>query len=302
MTKRVTAILNPAARRVPTVDQLRAELAKLGGWEAEVRTTERAGHATDLAREAAARGVDALLVCGGDGTMHEAANGLAGSDTALAAVRGGTANVWAKEIKLPKKGRDAVRLLETGVRHRIDLGLAGDRRFLLMAGIGFDAAIVQRVSSGLKRRFGAVAYAVPAVDRALGHRARHVELHIDHAGDDTTPLYWLLLGNTRNYGGILDLTHLARANDGLLDYCLLRHGGLPRLVWLALWAAFQRHQNRAEVDYRKVTSVDITTPGLPVQLDGEYAGETPMTFGIEKNALTVVVPPDLKSPLFGEAQ
>ncbi|MCI0890561.1 MAG: diacylglycerol kinase family lipid kinase, partial [Chloroflexi bacterium] len=248
---------------------------------------------------AAQRGIDAVVACGGDGTMNEVANGLAGSETAMATVRGGTANVWAKEIGAPKDLGEAVRVLVNGEPHSMDLGLAGDRHFLLMAGIGFDASIVQHVSPRLKRWSGALAYAVPTVLRAFSHRSFDAELVVDKEAL-STPLYWLLLGNTRNYGGILNLTHQAKADDGLLDFCLVQHGGLPRLAWLAIWALLRRHQDRAEVVYRMFSSLEVRTPGLPVQLDGDYFGETPMTFSVAAGALRVLVPPGQTRALFSQ--
>ena len=289
--------MNPAARGVPATDTLRAAAAALDGWETSLSETSAAGDATDMARDAARQGIEVAVACGGDGTVNEVANGLAGSETALAAIRGGTANIWAKEIGLPRDPAKAIALLANGERRKVDLGQAGDRYFLLMAGIGFDASIVQRVSSSLKRRFGAVAYALPSVGRALRHRAEETDLLVD-GEPESSPVYWLLLGNTRNYAGVLNFTHMAKADDGLLDVCLLQHGGPPRLAWLALWALLRRHQNRAEVVYKKVRSLDIQTPGLPVQIDGEYLGETPMTFSVVPGALHVIVPPDLNSPLF----
>ncbi len=292
-------IVNPAARGVPAIERLREAISPLAGWEATLEATKGAGHATELARAAAQRGIDAVVACGGDGTMNEVANGLAGSDTAVATVRGGTANVWAKEIGAPKDVDEAVRVLVDGELHVMDLGLAGERHFLLMAGIGFDASIVQRVSPRLKRWSGALAYAVPSVLRAFGHRSISADLVVDQEAL-STPLYWLLLGNTRNYGGVLNLTNQAKADDGLLDICLLQHGGLPRLAWLALWALLRRHQDRAEVVYRTASSIDVQTPGLPVQLDGDYFGETPMTFSVAPGALRVLLPPGRASALFNQ--
>ncbi len=289
--------MNPAARGAPPIEKLRAAAEALHGWETSLSETTAAGDAADMAREAARQGIDVAVACGGDGTVNEVANGLAGSETALAAVRGGTANVWAKEIGLPKDPAKAIGLLANGDRRTVDLGLAGDRHFLLMAGVGFDASIVRRVSSGLKRRLGAVAYAIPAIGRAFGHRSVDTDLIVD-GEQRLSPVYWLLLGNTRDYGGVLGLTHMAKADDGLLDICLLQHGGPLRIAWVALWALFKRHQNRAEVVYEKVRLLDVQTPGLPVQIDGEYLGETPMTFSIVPGALHVIVPRGIESLLF----
>jgi YegS/Rv2252/BmrU family lipid kinase len=297
MTKRALAIYNPVARGAPPVARLRAAAESLDGWEVSLQETGHAGHATALAREAAQRGLDAVVACGGDGTVNEVANGLAHSQTALAVVRGGTANVWAKEARLPKKVDAAVGLLAEGETRTIDLGLARERYFLLMAGVGFDAAIVREVSSTLKRRIGAAAYLLHGIQRAITYRTRQAELTADGVSMPDG-LYWLLLGNTRSYAGVLNVTHLAQADDGRLDLCLLRKGGLLRLAWLAPWVLLGRHQKRPEVLYQRLTSFEIATAGLPVQVDGEYLGETPMRFEVAPAALRVIVPRALKSALF----
>ncbi len=298
MTKRALVVYNPVARGAPPLDRLRAAAGSLDGWEALVETTDAPGHATAFAGEAARHGYDAVVACGGDGTVSEVANGLARSTTALAVVRGGTANVWAREARLPKRVDAALRLLDQGEVRTIDLGLAGERYFLLMAGVGFDAAIVRDVSQGLKRRLGAAAYLLHGAQRAFTYRSQPADL-VAEGVSLPDGLYWLLLGNTRNYAGVLDITHLARADDGLLDLCLLRKGGPLRLAWLAPWVLLRRHHRRPEVLYRQLTSFDVRTPGLPVQVDGEYLGETPLRFEVAPAALRVVVPRGLRRGVLG---
>jgi len=103
VAKRALLIYNPAARGVPKLERLRAAAGGVAGWEIVIEQTTATSHATELARQAASEGLDAAIACGGDGTVNEVANGLAGSTTALAVVRGGTANVWAKETHVPTK-------------------------------------------------------------------------------------------------------------------------------------------------------------------------------------------------------
>ncbi len=298
MTKRGLLIYNPAARGAPKLERLRAAAGGVAGWEITIEQTTVAGHATELASQAASEGLDAAIACGGDGTVNEVANGLASSTTALAVVRGGTANVWAKEIHTPKDPARALRLLADGETRAVDLGRAGERYFLLMAGIGFDGAIVRELSGGAKKRLGAAAYVLHGLRRALGYRSVQAEI----AANDQSlsgQLYWAVLGNTRSYGGVVAITHQAKADDGRLDLFLLRQGGLPRLLWLLPWVLLRRHQRRAHVLYRTVTSLDLATAGLPIQIDGEYLGETPLRFEVAPAALRVIVPRGLKSPLFG---
>jgi len=295
--KRGLIVHNPAARGAPAVDRLREAMASVAGWELSLEATAGPGDATRLAREAAAAGLDAVVASGGDGTVNEVANGLVGSAVALAVVRGGTANVWAKEVRVPRKPVDALRLLADGEVRAVDLGRAGERYFLLMAGVGFDAAIVRELTGGVKQRLGAAAYIAGGLRLALRYRAAETDLAAD-AEALSTKLYWLVLGNTRSYGGLLDLAHMAKADDGRLELLLLQRGGVLRLVWLALWALLKRHERRAHVLHRSVASVDVRTAGLPVQVDGEYVGETPMRFDVAPGALRVIVPRGLRSPLF----
>ncbi len=299
VTRRALFVFNPVARGAPPIERLRAAIDGLEGWETSLEATDAAGHATKLARAAAQRGLDVVVACGGDGTVNEVANGLAGSATALAVVRGGTANVWAKEAHLPRDTAAAVRLLTENEQRTIDLGRAGERYFLLMAGIGFDAAVVRDISGALKRRLGAASYLLHGLRVGLRYRTGAADLVVD--GEPlASHLYWLLLGNTRNYAGVLNITHQARVDDGRLDIALLQRGGLLRLAWLAPWVLLGRHHRRAHVLYRTVTSLEVRTPGLPVQVDGEYLTETPLRFDVAPAALRVIVPKGLRSPLFGE--
>ncbi len=267
------------------------------GWQIETINTDAAGHATEIARDAAARGVDVVVVYGGDGTINEALNGLAGSETALAVLRGGTANVWAKETQCAKDPVASMRAIVGGVRRRVDLGRANGRYFLLMAGLGLDAAIVSRVGARMKRRLGALAYIIAGVPAALRTKPWRVRMIVDGAPTDTL-LYFMLLGNTRSYGGVTNITYRAQVDDGLLDLALMRRGGVLRLLLDGIRVLFRRHDRSPNVTYAKVTSVDIETPGVPVQIDGEAFGETPMRFEIVPRAMAVIVPRDLETPLF----
>jgi YegS/Rv2252/BmrU family lipid kinase len=297
VAKRGLIVHNPTARAAPPVERLRQAAASVAGWELSLEATAGPGHATELARGAASAGLDAVVASGGDGTVNEVANGLAGSNTALAVVRGGTANVWAKEVRLPRRPAEALRLLADGDVRAVDLGRAGERYFLLMAGVGFDAAIVRELTGGVKKRLGAASYILGGLRLALRYRAAEAELSAD-AEALSTKLYWLMLGNTRNYGGVVNLAHMARADDGRLELLLLQRGGVLRLGWLAFWALLKRHQRRAYVLHRSVTSTELRTAGLPVQVDGEYLGETPLRFDVAPRALRVIVPRGLRSPLF----
>ena len=113
MPRRALFVVNPAARGLPPLRQIReaADWLRARGWDVALETTAAPGDATCLARDAAARSLSVVVVCGGDGTIHEVVNGLAGSESALAVIPGGTANVWAKDARLPCRPSKASREL-----------------------------------------------------------------------------------------------------------------------------------------------------------------------------------------------
>lgn len=299
---RALLIRNPVSRTRISDARLAqvCDIALAAGWEIELRDTDRSGHATQIARDAAARGMDVVVVHGGDGTINEAVNGLVKTSTALAVLRGGTANVWAKETQCAKDPVASMRAIVDGERRRVDVGLAGGRHFLLMAGVGLDARIVRRVNPSWKRRIGAAAYILAGARAAFGSGSTRVRMMMD-GGDAESWLYWMLIGNTRNYGGVVDITFRAEVDDGLFDVALMRRGGAWRLLIDGVRVLLKRHDRSSNVLYTRVRSIEITTPGVPVQIDGELHGETPMRFEVVAGALDVIVAQGLTSSLFGRA-
>jgi diacylglycerol kinase (ATP) len=288
---KATIVFNPAARNARRPEQLLAAAAalKTEGWEVGVLTTSAPGHATDLAREASAAGARVVFACGGDGTVNEVANGLAGGETALGVIRGGTGNVFAKEVGVPRAPADALRVLVDGEEQRFDLGVAGGRYFLLMAGVGFDASVVRRVPDRFKRLLGTASYALWGATEALRFRGREAIIRIE-GEEKTIDLFWMVLGNTRSYGGIVDITFRALADDGLLDAYVFAGRDLPWVLTTGARIALGRHHAGQGVSFYRAATVEVSTPGLPVQGDGEYFGETPMAFSVAPRALTVRLP------------
>jgi diacylglycerol kinase (ATP) len=295
----LTVIANPYAGRRGRLARLDVALDLLTehGWRVERLATGAPGHAQELAAAAAAAGSACVLVCGGDGTINEAVNGLAGSETALAVLPAGTVNLWAKEIGLPGEPVDAVRLVLSGERRRVDLGRAGDRYFLMLASVGVDAYAVRAVTAERKRRWGRYAYAAAGIADLVRHGGR--PLAIEAGGvrfRGRAPA--AVIGNTRLYGGLLYPTPRARIDDGLLDLRVYAGAGarqlLPQLV-----RTLAGRPPRADELYLQTPELRIAAPRpLPVQADGEPIGVLPMTFRAVPRALTVVVPRGLRSPLF----
>lgn len=303
--QRAVIVLNPSARKPPSRERLRAAAASVrpAGWEVDVLCTESAGHATALAREAAATGAAVVFACGGDGTLNEVANGLVGSESTLGALRGGMGNVFAKEVGVPRSPEAALRLLVEGERRRIDLGVAGTgdggqgRHFVLMAGVGFDAEVVRRVPESPKRLLGTTAYVLWGVRELARYRSAAARLRIDGEAREAE-LFWLIVGNTRSYGGVIDVTAKALADDGCLDAYVFAGRGLRWTLATGLRLVLRRHDGAPGVSFHRVHELAVETAGLPVQADGEYFGETPMRFWVAPRAISVLLPRGRAARLF----
>ncbi len=297
--KLLSVIVNPYAGRRLRFARLGAALDQLErrGWVVEQHSTEKPGHACSLAARAAHAGSDAVLVCGGDGTINEAVNGLANSETALAVLPAGTVNLWAKEVGLSDDPAAAVRLVHLGERRRVDLGRAGERYFLMLASVGVDAYAVRAVTAARKQRWGRFAFAAAGIFDLLSHGGRPLAIEAGELRFRGRALA-AIVGNTRLYGGILNATDRARIDDGLLDLRIYAGSGLRHLLPQAARTLARRPLNTNEV-YVQTPRIRIAAPRpLPVQADGEHIGTTPILFTAAPRALTVIVPPGLRSPLF----
>jgi diacylglycerol kinase family enzyme len=278
--------------------------------------------ATALARDAVERGDDVVIVAGGDGTINEVIQALAGTTVALGVLPLGTVNVWAREIGLPVPFHPvaAAAALADGACRSIDLGRAGERFFLLMAGTGFDGAVTGLVEPRLKRAMGRWAYVVTAARLALRYGGATATLEME-GGTLRCRLLLAVVGNTRLYAGRFALTASAVADDGLLDVVVFPGRRLwqvvPRLLALRLrrcetwWSrppglavpAGHMLVRRAPVGpralYYRTPHLRITADEpLPVQADGDYIGTTPMDFSVARSALRVIVPRGARTPLF----
>jgi YegS/Rv2252/BmrU family lipid kinase len=279
------------------IDQLQAALRSRGA-DVEVATTSRSGEGTEIARRAADDGVNVLLACGGDGTLNEAVNGLAGTSTALAAFPAGTVNVWAREVGIPGDPVRAAGLIWEGDRRRIDLGRAGNRYFLLMAGIGLDADVAAQVTAPEKRRWGALAYLGRGIVTGLRWPLQRMWLLLDDRPLRRRALF-AVVGNTRLYGGVVNITQHAVADDGMLDVCIFGGSGLVEKLAHAFRVATRSHTRAPTVEYYRVHQLTLVTrPRVAVQVDGDTIGQTPMTFAAVPRALTVVVPQGRAGGLF----
>jgi YegS/Rv2252/BmrU family lipid kinase len=287
---RVVLLVNPTAGMRPaSVQQIESELRSRGAT-LEVAATSRAGEGVAIARQASESGADVLLACGGDGTLNEAVNGLVGSSTALAAFPAGTVNVWAREVGIPADPARNAALLWEGERRRVDLGRAGTRYFLLMAGIGLDADVAGQVTRPEKRRWGPLAYLWRGVFTGLRWPRQRMWIMLDDRSMKRRVLF-CVIGNTRLYGGVVNITQHAVADDGMLDVCLFGGQGMRDKLAHAIRVAARQHTRAPTVEYYRAHQITLVTrPRSYVQVDGDLIGQTPMQFAAVPRALRVVLP------------
>ena len=298
---RAVLVFNPVAgakARERTVQDVRKIL---GGAVRDVQLAATTGpdDATELARDAASAGCDLVVALGGDGTVNEVVQGLAGfPDTALLALPGGTANVLANEIGLPTDPIAAARLLPDLKRQAVRLGLAepakSDRRyFLLMCGAGLDAAIAARTAPRWKRRLGMAAFWFRGAQQAL---QPFPELRVVTRSEATAgqACSLVVVAKSRAYGGglvftpganlLADQFEIARfAGTNPVWYC----GYLAAGIFAATsWWPGIRHDVCNDVRLEPVSSGRV-----PFQVDGEVAGVLPVRISVSSESLPLLLPP-----------
>ena len=293
--------------------QAAAEEALSGGHDLTVVETLYRNHATDQAREAAAAGFDVVVVLGGDGTINEVANGLVGTDTAMACLPGGSTNVFARTIGGARRVKPALTQLVPALDRpprRIGLGLVNGRYFLFHVGLGFDAAVVGTVEKkpDLKRKIGQAVFVYAAFSTWARTYDRSRPHLVVRQGDTTLVEdgYFAVCLNTNpyTYFGIRPLNLAPDASlDGPLSMVTLRTltlGTTLGLVGSAI-ATGRRLRTHHLVDYRpKLEEIMVVgaqaEPGgphdrFPYQADGDYLGEAEqLTITYEPDRLALVFP------------
>jgi diacylglycerol kinase (ATP) len=294
--RKATLISNPktgryAVRRRP-VEELAAKLESLG-FTIDLRLTQGPGDATEIAARAARNGSSDVIVAGGDGTINEAIQGLAGTKARLAIIPRGTANVLARELSLPLEDEQALKIVAEGKSRQIYLGLAIDetkqesRYFVLMAGIGLDASVVRRVQPSLKKRIGKGAFWISGLSHLATWNPRPFILEINGRKYTST---FAAIGKAAKYGGDLAITPGARLDEPQFEICII--DTRSRLRYLHLLSHAMRNgmpRNTPEVQF--VNAVRVRAHGdAQVQIDGELIGHLPMRFEIAPHSLQVIVP------------
>ncbi len=285
---------------------------KEAGIHAELAPTTGRGSATVLARQAVKDNRQLVIVCGGDGTLNEVVNGLAGSQVPMALLPAGTANILAKELGIPWDIVAAAGMIAGGELQRIALGLVtsdGDsttpgwsRYFLSVGGAGPDGAMVHALESLAGSKSGILDYWLEGVRQLF--RYRFPEMRITSGARDLMATL-IVVGRTQNYGGPFCIT--TEAN--LLEDCfeIVAYSTRNRLSYLAclpaLWLG--RLRQMPDIHHWKTTEVLCEPAGSEdvfAQVDGEPMGKLPLRFTIVSDALTLLVPSGIETARVTELQ
>lgn len=304
---KVLLIVNASASSVTARTRVVIAKALAADHEVEVAQTSRRGHATRLAQGAVADGVECVAVLGGDGTLNEAANGLAGTGCALGVLPGGSTNVFARTIGVVNEPVEATEQLLSSLAtrsiQRVGLGNVNGRYFLFHAGIGFDAAVVEQVErrAGLKRYAGHPLFIYAGFATWFRHFDRtRPGFSVEVAGAVPVDAYFAICLNTNPYTFLgnrpLDIAPDASLDRGLVTVAVGTMSFFPlmAIIGSALGIGRKIHRHRRVAYAADVTEAVVVATGgrtFPYQVDGDFLGEvSSLSFRHEPAVLDLVMP------------
>ena len=309
--KRMLIIVNPYATTVSDRLKNLVIYALQGRYDVEAVTTEARDHATEIGREACEGGYDIVVAFGGDGTLNEVANGLAGTDVPVSVLPGGSTNVVCRTLGIPNDVVDATEhllsLADDFRPRRIDLGNVSGRRFVFACGVGLDATVVERVDShpGLKARAGHYYYAWAAISGFYRRYLRDpVRMSVRAEGFESEGITAIIQNSdpfTYFRSQPIRICEGIGIDDGTLSLAVLRRAAqrdvptlVPRLLSGALDAAAHRQIDQiSDITGASIRSTSTDAAGglrpFPVQVDGDYIGQrTEIELSVEPAALSFI--------------
>jgi diacylglycerol kinase (ATP) len=281
MTKRIAAIVNPVSGRrdlTPVVGLIGRKVNALGA-DFSLHRTARPGDATRIATSLQ-ESADAVLVVGGDGTVCEVVNGLMERRVPVLVYRGGTENLLARELKMPSSPGEAARMLVHGRAIPYDVGVYNDRRFLSVAGVGFDAECVFRMAAGRRGHITHLDYFWPIWRTFWAHRFPLLEVVLDgrivFRGRG-----FAILGILPRYSAGMRILANASFDDGMLDLCIFPCTSHRQMLAHAIRALTRCHIGHGGVLYERGRHIRVTSADpVFVQIDGDPGGMLPAEFTI----------------------
>jgi diacylglycerol kinase (ATP) len=292
--KRGVLVYNPSAGQRDRRAAMAALIARMRGEGLELvnAPTEGPGHATEIVRAFLPRGAEVVAVCGGDGTVSEAASGLAGTAVPLCVLPGGTSNVFARELDIPLDPNRAASLLTGGEARPVRLFSANGRPFLLWSGAGLDARIMARVPFGWKRRLGRAGIFLTALSEYLRYEFPRLEVTVEGVSHSAT---FAVACHARRYAGNWIIAPDASIVSDTVDVLLF--SGTSRSQLLRLFIRMRR--GRAEhllareariVRAREVTIRSLERYAVEAHVDGDTVLETPVVCRALPESVMVLVP------------
>ena len=314
--RRVALIYNPAsgqisARRTAAIQEALAVFRE-AGVEAEALVTREPGDATAVALDAVRQGYDAILACGGDGTVHEIAQSLVGTNVALGVVPLGTANALASNLKLLGSPAKVARILLNATPVRVPVGRIhyqdsagnpGVRYFVVAAGVGADALLMSRLDARLKRRLGYIVYLIEAFRIWATDPFPLFQAAMTANGNGTAhvaEVSQLLAVRVRSFGGVLrELAPGATLYNGNLNLLAFATRSRLRYLRFLLAVVAGRHTFANNIELFEASSVECharngSASKIFVEADGEVLGSLPVKLEVVPEALMLLIPPNVQ--------
>jgi diacylglycerol kinase (ATP) len=283
--RKVCIIFNPAARGGKAVS-LQGELKELAGTIPIFGAAE-SNSIQELAAVLTKQGYDHIIAAGGDGTINGVINGIGSADVLLSVLPLGTMNVFAYELGIRSSQlKKCWEMIELGRPRTVDLALANQNYFVQLAGVGLDAMTVQGTDLQMRKTIGPVSYLLSAA-KVIGGPAPTLLVRFED-GSETAGCF-VLVGNGRFYGGHFSLFQDAKNDDGLLDLLIFKHQSYLDIFRYLQGVLIGNHTDLPDIEYRQVASAQVMSEqSVPLELDGDVSGSTPVHFQIATRKLQVV--------------
>ncbi|MDY6843323.1 MAG: diacylglycerol kinase family lipid kinase [Thermodesulfobacteriota bacterium] len=294
---RVRLIVNPVSGKYKAKQclPLIEKSIRRNGISYDLCMSRYPGHIEEIARESVQSGYSIIVVCGGDGTVNEAINGMVGSQAILSIIPVGTGNDLARNMGITEGLDYALSILKNGVIKKMDLIKVNNQRYFSSVGcVGFDSEVASFANSNKNKKHlsPTLVYAIGIFATLLSYKEKMITINF---GDDnlSKEIFLTAFGNTRLYGRGMKITPCAQYDDGIMEICVIEK--VSRLKVMILFPLIYRggHTNLREVNFFRAKRVDVSSQE-PIALfgDGEFICNTPFTLEVDPLALNILSPPD----------
>lgn len=292
MMRSIVVIVNPIAgvRPKDVIPGIVREVLPSDMFDVEIRYTEYAGHASEIAKEAVAKGIDTVVAIGGDGTINETAKSLIGSETALGIVPMGSGNGLARHIQIPLELSRALEVVRQGHRDKIDYGDVNGHIFFCTAGVGFDAVVSHEFAE--KKGRGPINYAKSAIEVFASYNPMTYSIYTDD-GTVCEKAFLIAIGNAAQWGNNAFITPRASMTDGLLDITLVKPFPVVEAPQMAMQLFAGNLDENQHVKTLRSENIRIVLPepNSVVHVDGEpFELDGILNIRIHKAGLYVLTP------------